>query len=746
MNKKNIKLLIICSMVVIAMTLCACSNIEFEKDTEVQQDLNEINIDNEQVIDSESNVDSIDSESDDSDDGDKDNSLYDFSVITIGTGTPEYSNIKANASTAIKYNDKYFIIDCGDGSYANLMDAEFDFRNIAGIFFTHHHIDHTGDFFDIYIKCLQSNNKLSVVGPARTQKFVDFVSDVYLDDILYRKLSNARNSGNLKDTILESQADVVEIIGQKTFQIDGITITTAQMTHTMYDLAYKFESDGNCIVVSGDTSFDEDLITLSKDADILVIDGGLYKKKTNEDKKEPQYIEPFYENGGDMTAQPHLSFDDMVKIATQADVKKLVITHFPQTTENRIESSIAKAKESFNGEVIYAQDMMQISVDLDEKEQTSSNNMASLPMSYPIVDTGQVDFYSDSSMISKPNMGDAYFGQDATYSGNQPSYVDNNDGTITDQVTGLMWAQDMGEKMSYEKAQIYANEFNLGGYDDWRIPTIKELYSLILFTGTVKGTKATDKLFIDTDYFNQPLGDVSEGEREIDAQTWSSTIYVGKTMNNDATIFGVNFIDGRIKGYPQYDKRSKENKEMYFRLVRGNKAYGENNFLDNEDGTITDLATGLTWQQDDSGCGMDWQEALSYAENLELAGHDDWRLPNAKELQSIIDYNRSVQTTNSPAIDDMFGTTSMKDPDGNSNYPYFWTGTTHLDGANPYSNAAYIAFGEALGEMNGRLLDVHGAGAQRSDPKSGDAEDYPESKGPQGDIRYVYNYVRCVRN
>jgi len=57
----------------------------------------------------------------------------------------------------------------------------------------------------------------------------------------------------------------------------------------------------------------------------------------------------------------------------------------------------------------------------------------------------------------------------------------------------------------------------------------------------------------------------------------------------------------------------------------------------------------------------------------------------------------------------------------------------------------YVAFGEAQGQMNGILLDVHGAGAQRSDPKSGDPADYPQYMGPQGDVLYVYNYARAVR-
>ena len=677
---------------------------------------------------------------------------YDFSVITIGTGTPEYSEEKANSCTAIQYNGMYYIIDCGEGSYANMLSSDFDFKSISGIFFTHHHIDHTTDFFNIYIKCLQLNNKIDVVGPPRTQKFVDFVTDVYLDDVLYRKSNNVKDIGKVKNSIIENIAKVTEIIGPDELEINGVKITTAEMTHTMYDLAYRFEVDGKSIVVSGDTSFDEDLITLAKDADILVIDGSLYKKNINNDTKDRQYIEPFYEYGGNFDVDPHLSFENMVKIAVEANVKKLVITHYGETTQERIDSSIEKIKENFNGEVIYGTDMMEIGI--DETQDSNQTNIGTditysnteIQYSYSIVDTNQTDFYSDTSIIEKPNGGDKYYGQDATYLGNQPSYTDNNDGTITDNVTGLMWAKDMGEKMSYEEAISYANNYRLGGYDDWRIPTIKQLYSIIQFDGMVLGDKATDTLFIDTDYFIQPLGDTSKGERQIDAQTWSCTEYVGKTMGSDATIFGVNFIDGRIKGYPKYNKRSKTANKMYFRLVRDNIEYGDNDFVDNGDGTITDLTTGLTWQQNDSLNSMDWEDALSYAENLTLAGYDDWRLPNAKELQSIVDYNRSLQTTNSAAIDEVFKTTSIINPDGNINYPYFWTGTTHLDGKNPYSNAVYIAFGEALGEMNGNLMDVHGAGAQRSDPKSGSKEDYPVAIGPQGDIRNVYNFVRCVRS
>ena len=136
-----------------------------------------------------------------------------------------------------------------------------------------------------------------------------------------------------------------------------------------------------------------------------------------------------------------------------------------------------------------------------------------------------------------------------------------------------------------------------------------------------------------------------------------------------------------------------------------------------------------------------------------VRGNDDWRLPDVHELQSIVDYTRSLQETNSPAIDPIFSCTQITDEGGNINYGFYWTETTHAS-AMPYNtgtSAAYIAFGEALGwlmtpDSSYVLTDVHGAGAQRSDPKCGDPDEYPHGHGPQGDVVRIYNLVRCVRN
>ncbi|MBL1216537.1 MAG: DUF1566 domain-containing protein [Planctomycetes bacterium] len=363
---------------------------------------------------------------------------------------------------------------------------------------------------------------------------------------------------------------------------------------------------------------------------------------------------------------------------------------------------------------------------------------------YPIIDTNQSAYYNNTSVLgSAPLPGEAFYGQDAQYIGLQPWYQDNGDGTVTDLHTGLMWQKspDFSTLRNWSEAMAYAESLTVGGYDDWRVPDIKELYSLIDFNGWTFGGVP----FIDTDVFDFEFPDPNFGLRDMDCQYLTSTIYVGSTMGGNDTVFGVNFADGRIKGYPKDFDIMGHEFARYVRCVRGGDgSYGVNNFVENGDGTITDLATGLMWMQGDSGTEYNWQDALAYAENLSFAGHDDWQLPDAKQLQSIVDYTRAPDASDpgqqGTAIDPIFNVTETES--------YFWSGTTHLDMPTP-EQAVYVCFGQAWGYMGnppfGEWQNVHGAGAQRSDPKDGDPNDYPYGRGPQGDDVRIFNYVRCVR-
>lgn len=157
-------------------------------------------------------------------------------------------------------------------------------------------------------------------------------------------------------------------------------------------------------------------------------------------------------------------------------------------------------------------------------------------------------------------------------------------------------------------------------------------------------------------------------------QYWSSTKYVkGGFQDNDIEgAFEYNFADGHIKSYEAglyFDGSSGVQDPDFVRAVRGEEdVYGVNDFSDNGDGTLFDLVTGLMWQKEDDGSSYDWESALAYATSSDLAGYTDWRVPNTKEFQSIVDYDR----TTFPAIDEDYF--SCTDDDS-----WFWSSTTHGD-------------------------------------------------------------------
>lgn len=363
-----------------------------------------------------------------------------------------------------------------------------------------------------------------------------------------------------------------------------------------------------------------------------------------------------------------------------------------------------------------------------------------LTISFKLADTGQSVFYdNDGNEISTPAESDDFYGQDAQFSSTAASYQDNGDGTVTDLNTGLMWQQTPDyERHQYYDAFDYVDDLEIGGYTDWRLPTIKELYSLLYSNGSLGTDAASSQPYLYDEYF-----DFEYDERMMYAgQYWSSTKYVkGGLQNiNMEGAFGFNFADGHIKSYETglyFDGTSGvEAPGCFVRAVRGEEnVYGVNDFSDNGDGTITDNATGLMWQQEDDGNTYNWNDALTYASNSELAGYTDWRVPNTKELQSIVDYDK----TTFPAIDEDYFVCTNDDS-------WFWSGTTQGDFK---YTACYIAFGKAYSKDNSsatEYYDWHGAGAQRSDPKAGDIDDYlMESVNAVDSIR-IQNYVRLVRN
>ncbi len=187
---------------------------------------------------------------------------------------------------------------------------------------------------------------------------------------------------------------------------------------------------------------------------------------------------------------------------------------------------------------------------------------------HPPVDTGQKKCYNNLAEITPPASGQEFYGQDGQLEGIQPDYTLNDDGkTVLDESTQLTWMRGpnttltppvASDKKTFDEAGEWVaavNAVNYDGFSDWRLPTIKELYSLMNFDGTdpsgynSAGTAGLTP-FIDTTYFNFGYGQTSAGERIIDSQYASTDVYVVDTGDNGLRkLFGLNLADGRIKGY-----------------------------------------------------------------------------------------------------------------------------------------------------------------------------------------------------
>ncbi len=289
----------------------------------------------------------------------------------------------------------------------------------------------------------------------------------------------------------------------------------------------------------------------------------------------------------------------------------------------------------------------------------------------PVPDSGQNQSFTDT------------FGEDSDYTINPQSFTKlDADGNplndsasswamVRDNVTGLVWevktedgtVHDRGNKYSWYNENPETNggnagtpgngtdtqDFitalnaeNFGGYSDWRLPTLHELASLT--------DKGRNDPAVNTDYF----------PRTQSYWYWSSTTYAF-SLNGEEAIC-VYFSAG-------YDNNiEKSNSGIFLRAVRSDMpgAAPPVRFVDNGDGTVSDRKTGLMFQQHQAEERLAWEDALSYCENLILAGFEDWRLPTIEELRAVVDYGRpSPPPVDADIFPDICGS-------------YYWTSTTTL--------------------------------------------------------------------
>jgi hypothetical protein len=211
-------------------------------------------------------------------------------------------------------------------------------------------------------------------------------------------------------------------------------------------------------------------------------------------------------------------------------------------------------------------------------------------------------------------------------------FIDNGDGTVTDDVTGLMWIQnDVSQSQGKDAACAYCESLEFAGYSDWRAPTIEELQTIIDYR---YDSPAIDGSVFDT----TAIGD----------SYWSST----PLPSIPDFAWGIYTSNGIVDSLFT---------NSYIRCVRGDVL--ETTFVSNGDDETVTSSDGLVWSKQTSFSNMNWEEANAYCSSLEAGGMSDWFLPTVEELRTVVAFDKV-----NPAID----TDLFEVPSGDA---FYWTAT-----------------------------------------------------------------------
>ena len=250
--------------------------------------------------------------------------------------------------------------------------------------------------------------------------------------------------------------------------------------------------------------------------------------------------------------------------------------------------------------------------------------------------TGLQQCYNATKIIACPETeNETFFGQDAYYASKgvctpqsfilkTPYSTKPDEKVVFDENTKLEWQRTIsGDTYTFYQAITHCANLEYAGYDDWRLPTTKELASIMLQSSSGR---------VNTDYFVAGTGS---------RQFWTSKRYVSDT--NKA--WTINF------GSSTTNVTERETGEaLYVICVRGEilPESSFTTFTKNGDEIVKDNVTGLMWHKTVSE--EYWSGALSYCESSTYGGYTDWRLPNFNELLSIVNYDRYTPTTDIPSI------------------------------------------------------------------------------------------------
>ncbi|MEE2691597.1 MAG: MBL fold metallo-hydrolase [Pseudomonadota bacterium] len=264
-------------------------------------------------------------------------------IFFCGTGSPLPSATRAQTCTAIFAGDKFFLVDSGSGSWENIPAAGIPGGRLGGVFLTHFHSDHIGDLSEANLASwvLGRPAKLSVYGPAGVERVVNGHNEAFAIDALHRTAHHGEGvapPATSGMTAVPYDGSVESVV----YDADGLKVTAFPVKHdpVVPAVGYRFDYKGRSLVVSGDTAYSEELVRMSKGADVLI-----HEAQANHmvAKMRKAAVAAGSANTAQILADIpsyHTTPEEAARAANEAEVDWLVLTHLTPGPDNAIAERI----------------------------------------------------------------------------------------------------------------------------------------------------------------------------------------------------------------------------------------------------------------------------------------------------------------------------------------------------------------------------------------------------------------------
>jgi ribonuclease BN (tRNA processing enzyme) len=277
-------------------------------------------------------------------------------LILLGTGggpTPKPN--RAQPAQVIVVNNAAYVVDCGNGVARQMVLANVPLSSLRGVFITHQHSDHNADYGNLILLAWGATltSKVNTYGPPPLREMTRLFLEMNNYDIKTRMADEGRV--DLRPLIVPHE--VTE--GGSVMQDENVKVSAALVDHGVVKpaFAYRFDCPDRSIVISGDTRPSENLVRLAKGADVLVHEVMYLPALEKLSASEP--------NATTLMAHlmaAHTATEQVGKIATEAGVKTLVLSHFVPGGTPVIPDKVwyDAVKPHFSGRLIVGRDLMEI--------------------------------------------------------------------------------------------------------------------------------------------------------------------------------------------------------------------------------------------------------------------------------------------------------------------------------------------------------------------------------------------------